>query len=50
MLTVVVIALAVFAAVRGVWFVTVICGVFALLNLGALWTTRSARTPSGSSD
>ena len=49
-LTVVVIALAVFAAVRGVWFVTVICGVCALLNLGALWTTRSARTPSGSAD
>ncbi|HST67749.1 MAG TPA: hypothetical protein VLM05_21440 [Mycobacteriales bacterium] len=40
-LTVVVIGLAVFAAVRGVWFVTVICGVFALLNLGALWTTRA---------
>jgi uncharacterized membrane protein len=39
-LTAVVIGLAVFAAVRGVWFVTVICGVFALLNLGALWTTR----------
>jgi uncharacterized membrane protein len=41
-LTVVVIAFAVFAAVRGVWFVTVICGLFALLNLGALWTTRRA--------
>lgn len=41
-LTVVVIAFAVFAAVRGVWFVTVICGLFALLNLGALWTTRGA--------
>ena len=49
-LTAVVIALAVFAAVRGVWFVTVICGVFALLNLAALWTTRAARTPSGSGD
>ncbi len=41
-LTVVVIGLAGFAAVRGVWFVTVICGVFALLNLAALWTTRRA--------
>ena len=41
-LTVVVIGFAVFAAVRGVWFVTVICGLFALLNLGALWTTRRA--------
>lgn len=41
-LTVVVIAFAVFAAVRGIWFVTVICGIFALLNLGALWTTRRA--------
>jgi uncharacterized membrane protein len=41
-LTVVVIGFAVFAAVRGVWFVTVICGVFALLNLAALWTTRRA--------
>lgn len=49
-LTLLVIGLAVFAAVRGVWFVTVICGVFALLNLAALWATRSARTPSGTSD
>lgn len=39
-LTVVVIALAVFAGVRGVWFLTVVCGLFAVLNLGVLWTTR----------
>ena len=41
-LTVAAIALAVFAAFRGVWFLTTICGLFAVLNLGVLWTTRSA--------
>jgi hypothetical protein len=43
-LTVAAIALAVVAAVRGVWFLTVICGLFAVLNLGVLWTTRTPRT------
>jgi hypothetical protein len=41
-LTVAAIALAVFAGLRGVWFLTAICGLFAVLNLGVLWTTRSA--------
>lgn len=41
-LTVAAVALAVFAGFRGVWFVTAICSVFAVLNLGALWTTRGA--------
>ena len=41
-LTVAAVALAVFAGFRGVWFLTVICGLFAVLNLGVLWTTRSA--------
>jgi hypothetical protein len=41
-LTVAAIALAVFAGFREVWFVTAICGLFAVLNLGVLWTTRSA--------
>ena len=40
-LTLAAIALAVFAGFRGVWFLTVICGLFAVLNLGVLWTTRS---------
>ena len=35
--------LAVFAGLRGVWFLTVICGLFAVLNLGVLWTTRGPR-------
>jgi hypothetical protein len=39
-LTVAAVALAVFAGLRGVWFLTVICGLFTVLNLGALWTTR----------
>jgi hypothetical protein len=39
-LTVAAIALAVFAGFRGVWFLTAICGLFAVLNLGVLWTTR----------
>lgn len=34
-------ALAVVAGLRGVWFLTVICGVFAVVNLGVLWTTRT---------
>jgi hypothetical protein len=41
-LTVVATALAVFAGFRGVWFLTAICGLFVVLNLGVLWTTRSA--------
>jgi hypothetical protein len=45
-LTVVVLALAVFAGFRGVWFVTVICGLLAVLNLVVLWTTRTV-APSG---
>ena len=54
-LTVAAISLAVFAGFRGVWFLTVVCGVFAVLNLAVLWTTRSATAgdrsdqPSGSS-
>ena len=39
-LTVAAVALAVFAGLRGVWFLTAICGLFAVLNLGVLWTTR----------
>ena len=31
------------AAARGVWLLTVVCGLFALLNLGVLWTTRTPR-------
>lgn len=38
-------AFAVAAAVRGVWLLTIVCGLFAVLNVGVLWTTR---TPSGS--
>jgi hypothetical protein len=45
-LTVVVVGLAVLGAVRGVWFLTVVCGLLALLNLGALWTTRGPKQPS----
>ena len=41
-LTVAAIALAVFAGLRGVWFLTAICVLFAVLNLGVLWTTRSS--------
>jgi hypothetical protein len=44
-LTVAALALAVLAGMRGVWFLTVICGLFAILNLGVLWTTRA---PAGS--
>lgn len=40
-LTVAAIALAVYAGVRGVWFLTVVCGLFAVLNLGVLWMTRT---------
>ena len=41
-LTVAAITLAVFAGFRGVWFLTAICGLFAVLNLGVLWTTRAS--------
>jgi hypothetical protein len=41
-LTVAAIGLAVYAGFRGVWFLTTICGLFALINLGVLWTTRPA--------
>jgi hypothetical protein len=34
-------ALAVAAGIRGIWFLTAICGLFAVLNLGVLWATRS---------
>jgi hypothetical protein len=40
-LTVLALALAIVAAVREVWFLTVICGIFGALNLGVLWTTRT---------
>jgi hypothetical protein len=49
-LTVAAVALAVFAGLRGVWFLTVICGVFALLNLGVLWTTRSGTAAPSPAD
>jgi hypothetical protein len=42
-LTVAAVALAVVAGLRGVWFLTMICGLFAVLNLGVLWTTRAPR-------
>ena len=35
--------LAAFAAVRGVWLLVVIGALFAVLNLGVLWTTRTPR-------
>lgn len=41
-LTAAALALAIAAAVRGVWFLTVICGLFALLNLGVIWATRTS--------
>jgi hypothetical protein len=41
-LTVAAITLAVFAGFRGVWFLTAICSLFAVLNLGVLWTTRAS--------
>jgi hypothetical protein len=46
-LTVGTLALAVAAAVKGVWLLVVIAGVFAVCNLGILWTTR---TPGGSAE
>jgi hypothetical protein len=52
-LTLAALALAVFAGIRGVWFLTVICALFAMLNFGVLWTTRAPATPgnaSGSAD
>jgi uncharacterized protein (DUF58 family) len=39
-LTIAAVALAVLAGLRGVWFLVAICGLFAVLNLGVLWTTR----------
>ena len=44
-LTAAAVVLAVFAGLRGVWFLTTICGLFAVLNLAVLWTTRSADRP-----
>jgi uncharacterized protein (DUF58 family) len=41
-LTAVAVALAAYAGFRGVWLLTVVCGLFAVLNLGVLWTTRAA--------
>jgi hypothetical protein len=41
-LTVAAIVLAVFAGLRGVWLLTAVCGLFAVLNVAVLWTTRSA--------
>jgi hypothetical protein len=41
LLTLAAVALAAYAGVRGVWFLTAICGLFAVLNLGVLWTTRT---------
>lgn len=35
-------AFAIAAAVRGVWVITIVCALFSVLNLGVLWTTRSA--------
>ncbi len=45
-LTVAAVAFAVFAATRDAWLVTVVCGLFAVTNLGVLWTTR-APAPRG---
>jgi hypothetical protein len=45
-LTMAAVALAVVAGVRGVWFLTVICGLFAALNRGVLWIAhRRAEHP-----
>ena len=49
-LTVAAVALAVFAGFRGVWFLTGICGLFAVLNLGVLWTTRGRRQGPGADE
>lgn len=38
-------AIAAASAVQGVWLLVVIAGVFAVCNLGILWTTRSGGTP-----
>ncbi len=40
-LTLASIAFAVVAGMQEVWFVTVVCGLFAVLNLGVLWATRT---------
>jgi hypothetical protein len=42
-LTVAAATLAAFAAVREVWFLVVVGGVFALANLAVLWATRAPR-------
>jgi hypothetical protein len=47
-LTVVAATLAAFAAVRGVWLLVVVGVLFALLNLGVLWTTRTPPEQSSS--
>ena len=47
-LTLVAVGVAVLAGFRGIWFVTVICGLFALLNLGVLWATRTPRSSARS--
>ena len=39
-LTVAAVAVAVLAAIRGVWLLVLITGLFAVLNLWVLWTTR----------
>ena len=44
-LTVIAATLAAFAAVRGVWLLVVVGVLFALLNLGVLWTTRAPTSP-----
>jgi hypothetical protein len=44
-LTVVAATLAAVAAVRGVWLLAVVGAVFAVANLGVLWTTRAPSTP-----
>lgn len=46
-LTVGTLALAVAAAVQGVWLLVVIAGVFAVCNLGILWTTRAGAGTAG---
>jgi beta-lactamase regulating signal transducer with metallopeptidase domain len=46
LLTLGTLALAVAAAVKGVWLLVVIAGVFAVCNLGILWTTRSRGEPT----
>jgi len=49
-LTAAAVALAIFAGLRGVWFLTAVCGLFAVLNLGVLWTTRAPREATDGPD